>query len=172
MPTSFSNSSARARRGLRHRQMNDQRLHDLEADRQHRIERAHRLLENHRDIAAADGAHFIGRQLQQIAALKHDAAADDAAGGFGQELHDGERRNRLAATRFADERDDFTRPHLIGNAFDRAHDAARGDEMNVQILDFQQPFSGGCGLHGAGSSGGLQHCAHGRGFRFMVCAGY
>ena len=44
--------------------------------------------------------------------------------------------------------------------------------MDVQVLDFQQPFAGGRRIYSAGSSGWLQHCAHGRGFRFKVCAGY
>ena len=39
--------------------MQQQRLADLRADGHHRIERAHRLLEDHRDVAAADVRHAL-----------------------------------------------------------------------------------------------------------------
>ena len=51
----------RARRRLLvgHLQMDEQRLHHLLADRQDRVERGHRLLEDHRDVAAAHLAHLL-----------------------------------------------------------------------------------------------------------------
>ena len=39
-----------------------QRLGDLPADGEHRIERGHRLLEHHADVAAADRAHLASRE--------------------------------------------------------------------------------------------------------------
>ena len=115
---------ARTCRRFADTEMNQHRLHDLKADRQHRIERSHRLLKNHRDVAAAYGAHLVGRQFQQITTLKQNAAANDAASRLRQQLHDGERRHRFAATRFTDQGDHFAGTHLIGNALDRAHHAA------------------------------------------------
>ena len=41
--------------------MQDQRFGDLMADGQHRVERGHRLLEDHRDLVAADLAHLAPR---------------------------------------------------------------------------------------------------------------
>ena len=38
--------------------MQRERLGDLPADREHRVERRHRLLEDHRDVVAADVAHL------------------------------------------------------------------------------------------------------------------
>ena len=57
----------------RHTQMQQQRLANLEADGQHRIQRRHRILKNHRDIAPAYGAHGIFTDRQQIAAFKQNA---------------------------------------------------------------------------------------------------
>ncbi len=49
-----------------------QRLGDLAADGQDRVERGHRFLEDHRDVVAADGAHLGRRQIEQVAALETD----------------------------------------------------------------------------------------------------
>ena len=97
----------RARLALAHLQVDEQRLHDLLADRQDRIERGHRLLEDHRDVAAAHLAHVVVGEIEQVAALEQDAARGDAAGVLGQKPHDGERGHRLAAAGFADDRHHF-----------------------------------------------------------------
>ena len=44
------------------------RLGDLPADRQHRVQRSHRLLEHHADVAAPHLAHLLLGQPHQIAA--------------------------------------------------------------------------------------------------------
>ncbi len=56
----------------------DQRLGDLEADGEHRIEARHRLLEDHGDLVAAHVLHARLGQRQQIAPRQHDAAFDAA----------------------------------------------------------------------------------------------
>ncbi len=53
-------------------------LDELRADRERRVERRHRLLEDDRHGAAAAPAHLARRQLQQVLALEQDAAAGDA----------------------------------------------------------------------------------------------
>jgi hypothetical protein len=52
--------------------MHPQGLADLAADGQHRIEARHRLLEDHRNVVAADRAHLTFGKLQQILALEAD----------------------------------------------------------------------------------------------------
>jgi hypothetical protein len=70
-----------------------------------RVERRHRLLEDHRDAVAADGAHLRWRELEQILPLELDAASGlDPARRLDQPK-DGERRDRLAAARLANESD-------------------------------------------------------------------
>ena len=55
MPTAFSSSSARAARLLlRDVAVEQDRLDELPADRVHRVQRRHRVLEDHRDLVAAD----------------------------------------------------------------------------------------------------------------------
>ena len=53
-----------------HLEMNLERLHHLLADGEHRVERGHRLLEDHRDVAPADGAHLVFGQAEQVASLE------------------------------------------------------------------------------------------------------
>ena len=48
-----------------------------------RIERGHRLLEDHRDLVAADLLHLLLGRVEQVPALEADLAADDAPGRVG-----------------------------------------------------------------------------------------
>ena len=85
--TARSSSIARARASdLRREAVHEQRFGDLRADAHHRIERRHRFLEDEADARAADLAHLVLRQRQQIAALEHHPAAGDAS----RRLHAGE----------------------------------------------------------------------------------
>ena len=65
---------------LREILMQPQRLGDLVADRQHRIERGHRLLKDHRDLVAANVPHLGFFELHQILSLEGDDTADDLSG--------------------------------------------------------------------------------------------
>ena len=53
-------------------------LGDLITDREHRIERRHRLLEDHADAVAAQHLHLLHRERQKISSFKQDFSADDA----------------------------------------------------------------------------------------------
>ena len=52
-------------------------LHDLHADREHGIQRRHRLLEDHADFVSANLSNVFPGQLEQILSLVDDRAADD-----------------------------------------------------------------------------------------------
>ena len=56
-------------------------LGDLVADGEHRVQRRHRLLEDHRDVVAADLRHLVLVERREVAALEEDARAGrDPAG--------------------------------------------------------------------------------------------
>jgi hypothetical protein len=77
MPTSVSISTALASASwLGKALVQHQRLADLIADAEHRVQRGHRLLEDHADLVAADGAHLAVRHLQQVLALEADLASN------------------------------------------------------------------------------------------------
>ena len=59
--------------------VDEQRLADLVADREDRVQRRHRILEDHRHVAAADVAQLLLRHLQQVLALEDRLALRDPA---------------------------------------------------------------------------------------------
>ena len=66
----------RARLSPRHAEVLPQHLADLPLDGEHRVERRRRLLEDERDLAAADAAELAAREREQVAAVEQRAAAD------------------------------------------------------------------------------------------------
>ena len=111
-----------------------QHFSHLRADREGRVEAGHRLLEDHRDAIAAKARHLAVRQRQQIRAGKaHSRRGTLAAAG--EQIHDRQRRHRLAATGFADQAMGLALLDLERGATHRRTAAA---ENNPEILDLQQ----------------------------------
>ncbi len=117
--------------------MHPQRLADLTADRQHRVQARHRFLEDHRNVVAANGAHLAFGELQQILALEADRTRD-LARRLGDQSHQRHRSDRLAATGFTDDGQRLAFVDVEGDAVDGAVDALGGTEMSLQIFDFEQ----------------------------------
>src|SRR5437667_1885704 len=135
--------------------VHDSRLGDLIAHREHRIERRHRLLEDHRDLVAADGAQVTGLEGEQVAPFELDEAAGaDVTGGLGDQAENGERRDRLAAPRLAHDAERLTRLHLEGDAVDRARRAAAllGDEVGLEVTHAEQGLGHTASLRGSSAS--------------------
>ena len=61
---------AGARLRVVHSHVDRQRLGDLQPDGEQRVERGHRLLEDHRDVAAADLAHLLVVEIEQALAVE------------------------------------------------------------------------------------------------------
>ncbi len=68
-----------ARLPLSQVQVQPHRLGDLFADRQHRVERGHRILEDHRDLIAANLAHLALALVGQVLPEQFDAIARDGS---------------------------------------------------------------------------------------------
>ena len=121
--------------GLREILVQPQRFGDLVADRQHRVERGHRLLKDHRNVVAADIAHFVFVELQQVFPLQRDRAADDLSWRIGDQPHDRQRRHRLAAAGFADYCQGLAAPQRERDVIYGFDDARPGEEVGLQALD-------------------------------------
>ena len=124
--------------GLRRGQaaVQPQRFGHLPADAVHRVERGHRLLEDHADAVAADAAHVAVALADELLALEADAAAD--FGVFRQQAHERHHGHRLAAAGFADQaegRAGFERKAHVAHRIGRA---AMGLQPHVQVVDFEQ----------------------------------
>ena len=129
---------ARRRGGTVEALMKHQRFADLARDTEHRIERGHRLLEDHGDLVAADAPHLGLARLEKIAPGEADGAADDAAGRRRHEPQDRERSDALAATALAHHRQGLASADVVGDAVHRAHDAVTGEEMRAQVRDGEE----------------------------------
>ncbi len=110
-------------------------------DRMERIERCHRLLEDHGDVVAANFAQFAVGGLQQILALEEDLAARMACRGIGQKPQDRICRDRLAGTGFADERDNLALVDIERDAIDGKRGFATLMEGDREIADGEQRFT-------------------------------
>ena len=84
-----------------------QRLDQLGADREHRVERGHRVLEHDRQRPAAQLAQFLRRELQQVLPVEHHAAGELCL--LRQQLQDRPRQHGLAAAGFADDAERLAR---------------------------------------------------------------
>src|SRR5262249_17567388 len=118
-------------------------LGDLLAHREDGVERGHRLLEDHRDLLAADLAHLRGGKLEEVPAVVVDLAVDDASWGLRDEPHDAERRDALAAARLADHAQRLALVDVEVHPVDGADDALVGEEVRLQSLDVEQSFGHG-----------------------------
>ena len=111
-----------------------ERLADLPADRQHRVQRGHRVLEDHRDLAAADRAQLLVRQREQVAAAEHRRALRDAAVAR-QDPEQRERGDALAAARLADDAERLAGRDVEGDPVDGVDEPALRPEPDVQVVD-------------------------------------
>ena len=107
-------------------------LADLGADGHHRVQRGLRLLEDHADGRAAHVAHAVLGQAEEILAGEVDAATGDTCDRR-QQARDGERGERLAAARFADQHDGLAGADLEADAVDGAHQLLAGAEMDGEV---------------------------------------
>ncbi|CDN42283.1 hypothetical protein BN871_BC_00130 [Paenibacillus sp. P22] len=117
-----------------------QRLDDLLADLEHRIQRRHRLLKDHGNVVAAHGPQLVRLHGKQIAAVELDGASDDFAGRAFHQPHDRHRRNAFAAAGFPDDAHRFAGPHMQAHSVDGPHRAGFRAEMRFQLLNMQQVF--------------------------------
>ena len=123
-----------ARRRARQAEMADERFGDLPADREDRIEAGHRLLEDHRHVATANGAHLRLRERREIAPHQADPPLDPAHPRR-QEAHHRQRRDALAGSALADDRQGLARGDLEGDVAHHRRPTSVGEKRDAQPLD-------------------------------------
>jgi hypothetical protein len=96
---------------------------ELVADPHDRVERVHRALEHHRDVAPAVAAQLLQALRGEVVAAEQDRAVDHVR-RRAEDLHERVRHRRLPATGFAREPEDLARA-------DREVDAVDGDDVAV-----------------------------------------
>ena len=113
-----------------------QHLVDLLAAGHDRIERGHRLLEDHRHARAAQFAQPRLAGGEHVLALEQDLALGRLQ-RLGQQAHDGEGDHRLARARFAHQADDLAGIDGEAHLFDGMDAVGAGRQGNGQIADFE-----------------------------------
>ena len=123
---------------LRHVVVAPDRLGDLRPDRQRRVQRGHRILEDHRDLAAAHVLELLLGELREVLPVEHDRAGDDLRRRLRDQAHDRERGHGLPAAGLADDAERLAALDREADAVDRAHDALAGEEVRPQVVDLEQ----------------------------------
>ena len=116
--------------------MQDQCFAELFLDGVQWVQRGHRLLEDHRDIAASHAADIFIREGQQVIALQQNPPANDAAGRVRDQAQYGKRAYRFATAGLTDNGDGFPFIDGIGNPVNRFHRTCRREELRLHILHF------------------------------------
>ena len=138
MPTSCQHLGRPLERGpVRQALVQDQGLADLPADGHDRVERGHRLLEDHGDLVAADRPHGVLVERDEVDAVEAHRSADDPSGRVGDEAQDRQGRDALAAAGFADDRQRLAAPERKRDAVDGLHQPAARVEVGLQVVDLQ-----------------------------------
>ena len=128
-----------------------QTVEQLAADGEHRVERGHRLLEDHADLVAADPAHGRGAGGGEVGhvsvgAGEGDAAAGDASAAELDQAHDGERGHRLARAALTDHAERFAGSHFEADTGCGDHGATASVELDAQVGDGEDGFAWNCHL--------------------------
>ena len=121
--------------------MRADRLDELPADAVQGMQRGQRVLEDHRELLAAQGAHLLRARAEQLAAVEVDPARDARVPGM--QTHQRQRRDRLARARLADDPERAPGAQLVADPVDRVHQAVLGGELHAQVLDAQQRIARG-----------------------------
>ena len=112
-------------------------LGDLPADRRQRIERRHRLLEDHGDALAAQAAPFGRRRVLDLLSVEHDPTAAQRQRPL-EQAHDGERRDALSAARLADQPEGLAAADLERDLLDGIVGHLVAGQGNTQCFDLEE----------------------------------
>ena len=125
--------------------MNENRFGDLIADREDRVERRHRLLEDEADLGAANLPHVPLAQLEQILAAVEFHRSTDCFAGRLHEPQNRHRRHRLPAARFADQSQRLASTKLEADVVHRSYRRFGKVKCGRQARDAQERLT--VGLH-------------------------
>ena len=108
----------------------------------HRVEARHRLLEDHRDLVAAQEAHARLGQREQVEPLARAIdepgfAADPRRRAARQEAHQRQAGDRFARPRFADQRGGLAGADREAHVGHRIDAAFVGAERGAEVADFE-----------------------------------
>ena len=137
----FDRAGLRVARG--HREVGAQRLDDLKADRVHRVQRGHRLLEDRSDVFSAHVAQLGARQPGELTTIQPDAPIDAPIGG--REPQQSHRTRTLTRPGLSHDRKNLAGANLVVQIDCGGIPGPVDPEIDSEILDLEDRFCGGCG---------------------------
>src|SRR5580704_10769949 len=117
-------------RSLGQSMMQAKGLADLVADRQDGVERRHRVLKHHRDVATANGAKVSLRRAQQIESGIDNRTGGKAGGTARVQSEHRERCHALAAARFSNDPDALPLTDVERDVVNRSDPAAIATKLH------------------------------------------
>jgi hypothetical protein len=103
-----------------------QRLGNLCPNSRGRVERRHRVLEDHGNLRPTYLAHFLRTLVEEILSVKYNLSAYDAASRLREQAHDREAGQRLPGAGFPDNPERFATLYAKASAIDRLHHPTAG----------------------------------------------
>ncbi len=117
-------------------QVDHRRLGDLAADPHHRVERAHRFLEDHRHLRPADPVQVGLAQRHQILSVQQDLSGSDPCLRR-QHAEDGSQGHALAGAGLPDQPERVARGDLERHSVHCADHAAAAGDLHMQIANLE-----------------------------------
>src|SRR5438128_1484007 len=122
--------------------MRGKHLVDLLSAGHDRVERGHRLLEDHRHARAAQLAQARLARRENVLAIDHDAPGGSAQ-GIGEKSHRRLRDHGLARSRFTHQADDLSCLDRKAGAIDRERSVGAGGQRDGQIANVENRLRSG-----------------------------
>jgi hypothetical protein len=119
--------------GVAHAEVQLEALGHQTLDAEHRVQAGDGILEDHRDVAAADAADVGLGERQEVPPLELDAAADGRVGRHAGEADDGAGRDALAAAALADQSYQLSGPHIEAHVVHRVDGPLLRSEVHGEV---------------------------------------
>ena len=110
----------------------------LLADRQHRVERRHRVLEHHRDRSPRNAAQLVLGQASADRGRRSGPRPPSIAALAGKQADHAETRVDLPRAALADDADDAAARHVEIDVAQRVHPPARRREVDAEVADVEE----------------------------------
>ena len=115
-------------------EVGDDGFDQLVFDREQRVQRGHRILEDEADARTAYLENLFLVERRDLFVVEKDVAAGDAP-GRAQQLHDAVTNGGFAGAGFADQAEDFAGLEIEADVFDRVLGIVPAGEFDRQVLD-------------------------------------
>ncbi len=128
------------RDALRHVRVSEDGLGDLVADAMHRVKARERILKDHRDVLAAQMAHFVGRERQDVASVEERLARHVRALTVVQP-HQREARDRLSGAGLTNDAERLAPVERVGEIRHRTDVALVRGEDDRQVANVEDDLA-------------------------------